>query len=181
MTRTPQIIFLNGGSSSGKSGIVRCLQELLPGAWMAFGVDSFIETLPRRLRNSEDGISFGPDGSVHVGEQFKAADAAWREGIAAIARAGGRVIIDDVLLGGGEGQRRWEGVFGELDVLWVGVRCDPLIAAGREIARGDRVPGMAASQAGVVHEGMRYDVEVDSGVAEAVECARVIVGVVGID
>ncbi|MET8982920.1 chloramphenicol phosphotransferase CPT [Streptomyces sp. NPDC004539] len=175
---TPQLIFLNGGSSSGKSGIVRCLQEALPGAWMAFGVDSFVEALPRRMQNSEEGISFAPDGSIRVGEAFKVAEAAWRAGVAAVVRAGGRVIVDDVLLGGGDGQRRWEKVLDGLDVLWVGVRCDPEIAAGREIARGDRVPGMAVAQAGVVHVGVRYDVEVDTGRMEAVECARVISGVV---
>jgi chloramphenicol 3-O phosphotransferase len=28
-----QLIVLNGGSSSGKSGIVRCLQAMLPDPW----------------------------------------------------------------------------------------------------------------------------------------------------
>jgi chloramphenicol 3-O phosphotransferase len=59
-------------------------------------------------------------------------------------------------------------------VLWVAVRCDADVAAGREIARGDRVPGMALGQAGVVHEGVRYDVEVDTTRTEAIDCARVI-------
>jgi chloramphenicol 3-O phosphotransferase len=59
-------------------------------------------------------------------------------------------------------------------VLWVGVRCDPAIAAGREIARGDRVAGMAASQAEMVHEGVGYDLEVDTGHAESLACARAI-------
>ncbi|QNP71966.1 chloramphenicol phosphotransferase CPT [Streptomyces roseirectus] len=171
---TTQVVVLNGGSSSGKSGIVRCLQEILPGAWMAFGVDSFVEALPRRLRNSEDGILFLPDGGISVGPDFKAAEAAWTQGIAAMARSGGRLIIDDVLLGRADGQRRWDAVLAGLDVLWVGVRCDPEVAAGREIARGDRVPGMAAAQAEVVHAGVRYDVEVDTSRAESLECARAI-------
>ncbi len=141
---------------------------------MAFGVDSFVEALPRKMQNSEEGILFAPDGSISVGPEFKVAEAAWREGVAAVARAGGRVIVDDVLLGGGEGQRGWEAVFGELGVLWVGVRCDAQVAAGREIARGDRVPGMAQTQAEVAHEGMRYDVVVDTSRTESLACARVI-------
>ncbi|MDX3385105.1 MULTISPECIES: chloramphenicol phosphotransferase CPT [Streptomyces] len=169
-----RVVFLNGGSSSGKSGIVRCLQEILPGAWMAFGVDSFVEALPRRMQNSEEGILFEADGSIRVGAEFKAAEAAWREGVAAVARAGGRVIVDDVLLGGADGQRGWEKVFDGVDVLWVGVRCDAQVAAGREIARGDRVPGMAVSQAEAAHAGVRYDVVVDTSRTESLACARVI-------
>ncbi|MGW1926913.1 phosphotransferase-like protein, partial [Streptomyces massasporeus] len=33
---TTQMIILNGGSSAGKSGIVRCLQAVLPDPWLAF-------------------------------------------------------------------------------------------------------------------------------------------------
>jgi chloramphenicol 3-O phosphotransferase len=68
---------------------------------------------------------------------------------------------------------------GGLRVLWVGVRCDGAVAAGREVARGDRVIGMAASQAEVVHRGMVYDLEVDTTRAESMECARAIAVHVG--
>jgi chloramphenicol 3-O phosphotransferase len=55
----------------------------------------------------------------------------------------------------------------------VGVHCDPQ-TAGREVARGDRVAGMAASQATIVHKDVTYDVEVDTGRAESLDCARLI-------
>ncbi|MER7482355.1 chloramphenicol phosphotransferase CPT [Streptomyces sp. NPDC126510] len=171
---TTQVIVLNGGSSSGKSGIVRCLQQVLPDPWPAFGVDSFVDALPARLRDSDGGITFAADGGVSVGAEFRALDAAWTEGIAAMARAGAGIIVDDVFLGGPASRQRWEKVLSGLTVLWVGVRCDSEVAAGREIARGDRVRGMAASQARVVHEGMSYDVEVDTTHTESLECARVI-------
>ena len=61
-----------------------------------------------------------------------------------------------------------------LGMLWVAVRCAPEVAAAREAARDDRVRGMAASQATIVHEGVRYDVEVDTSHAESLACARVI-------
>ena len=77
---------------------------------------------------------------------------------------------------GSAGQQRWQQALDGLDVLWVGVRCDGTVAAGREIARGDRVPGMAASQAEVVHQGVFYDVEVDTTHTEALACARAIAG-----
>ncbi|MER7400952.1 chloramphenicol phosphotransferase CPT [Streptomyces sp. NPDC000070] len=171
---TTQVIVLNGGSSSGKSGIVRCLQEVLPDPWPAFGVDSFVEALPAKMQGSDGGITFTADGGVSVGPEFRALDAAWAEGIAAMARAGARIIVDDVFLGGSHSQRRWQKALDGLDVLWVGVRCDSAVAAGREIARGDRVRGMAASQAHLVHEGVSYDLEVDTTHTESLECARII-------
>ena len=67
-----------------------------------------------------------------------------------------------------------EHALGLLPVLWVGVRCESAVAVGRETARGDRVSGMAASQADVVHQGVVYDLQVDTTHAEALECARAI-------
>ncbi|MFE6849485.1 chloramphenicol phosphotransferase CPT [Streptomyces sp. NPDC057674] len=171
---TPQIIILNGGSSAGKSGIVRCLQAVLPDPWLAFGVDSLIDAMPLRMQSSDDGIAFDADGGVSVGADFRALEGAWAQGVAAMARAGARVIIDDVFLSGAAAQDRWRTFVGDLDVLWVGVRCDSAVAEGREVARGDRVAGMAAKQADTVHRGVTYDVEVDTTRTESLECARVI-------
>jgi chloramphenicol 3-O phosphotransferase len=169
-----QVIVLNGGSSSGKSGIARCLQEVLPDPWLALGTDTLVAALPAAMQRSAGGIEFAPDGTVTVGPQYRAAEAAWAQGIAAMARAGARIILDEIFLGGGAGQQRWRPVLDGLSVLWVGVRCEAAVAAGRELARGDRIGGMAVAQAGLVHRGMAYDLEVDTTHAEARECARVI-------
>ncbi|MFD5826836.1 chloramphenicol phosphotransferase CPT [Lentzea sp. NPDC060358] len=179
MSSTAQVIVLNGGSSSGKSGIARCLQALLPEAWLAIGVDTLIDVMPARLRLGSEGVGFAQDGEVTVGAEFRMLEDAWMTGVAAMVRAGARVIVDEVFLGGPESRQRWEKALGGLDVLWVGVRCDAAVAAGRELARGDRVAGMAEVQAELVHRGMTYDVEVDTAAAEAVECARTIARAVG--
>lgn len=175
---TIRIIVLNGASSSGKSGIVRCLQAELPEPWLAYGCDSFVDSLPARMRDGggdgDGGIVFAEDGGVSVGAEFRALEAAWMEGIAAMVRAGARIVIDDVFLGGAASQECWRRALDGLEVLWVAVRCDPEAAAGREIARGDRTPGMAASQAPVVHEGVTYDLELDTTHTESMACARVI-------
>jgi chloramphenicol 3-O phosphotransferase len=168
------VIVLNGGSSSGKSGIARCLQAVLPDPWLTFGVDALIQAMPASSPTSAVGIEVAPDGEVIVGPQFRALEAAWMEGIAAMARAGARVILDEVFLGGATSQQRWKKALGTLPVLWVGVQCDSAVAAGREISRGDRIIGMAASQAGVVHRGVIYDLRVDTTHTEALECARAI-------
>lgn len=169
-----QAIVLNGGSSSGKSGIVRCLQAILPEPWLALGTDTLVAAMPASMRASGGGIEFAADGQVIVGPAFRTLEAAWIEGAAATARAGARVIVDEVFIGGADSQRRWQEALGELRVLWVGVRCDGAVAAGREIARGDRIIGMAASQADLVHQGVTYDLEVDTTHAESMACARTI-------
>ncbi|MFE7516412.1 chloramphenicol phosphotransferase CPT [Streptomyces sp. NPDC057540] len=168
------MIILNGGSSSGKTGIVRCLQALLPEPWPAFGIDSFVDALPARMQDSDDGIVFAADGGVGVGADFRTLEAAWARGLVAMARAGARIVVDDVFLGGAASQRRWREALGDLPVLWVGVRCDSAVAERRETARGDRTPGMAARQALTVHEGVEYDLEVDTTHAGSLECARAI-------
>jgi chloramphenicol 3-O phosphotransferase len=171
---TIQVIVLNGGSSSGKSGIARCLQAVLPDPWLAFGTDTLVQAMPVSTRTSTAGIEFAPDGEVIIGPEFRILEAAWIAGIAAMARAGARIIVDEVFLGGTASQQRWRNALDPLPVLWVGVRCDRAVAAGREIARGDRVAGMAASQADVVHQGIAYDLQVDTTHTEALDCARAI-------
>ena len=171
---TTQVIVLNGGSSSGKSGIARCLQAVLPDPWLAFGTDTLVQAMPMSLQTTAAGIEVGHGGEVVVGPEFRALEAAWIAGIAAMAHAGARIIVDEVFLGGPASQQRWKNALGALSVLWVGVRCDAAVAAGRELARGDRVPGMAASQAEVVHRGIAYDLQVDTTHAEALECAQAI-------
>ena len=171
---TTQVIVLNGGSSSGKSGIARCLQAILPEPWLSLGVDTLIEAMPFSAQTSASGIEFPPGGAVVIGPEFRALDEAWAAGVAAMAQAGARIIVDDVFLGGAASQQRWKQALGTLPVLWVGVRCDGAVAEAREIARGDRPAGMAASQAAAVHQGVAYDFEVDTTHAEALDCARAI-------
>lgn len=165
---------LNGGSSSGKSGIVRCLQAELPTPWLAAAIDTFVDALPASLRSGGEGIEFAADGGVAVGEEFRRLEAAWREGVAAMARAGAKIIIDDVFLGGPASQEPWRKALTGLNVLWVGVHCEGAVAEAREIARGDRPRGMAAAQAEAVHRGVAYDLEADTTHTESLTVARTI-------
>lgn len=171
---TTRIIVLNGGSSSGKTEIARCLQAILPDPWLRFSVDDLVDALPPALLDSGAGIAFGSRGEVSPGAGFQEIEAAWLSGIAAMARAGACIVYDDVFLSGDASQQRLSEQFMGIDVVWVGVRCDPAVAASREMARGDRTPGMAASQAAMVHRGVAYDLEVDTSQSPAMECARVI-------
>ncbi|GLK16787.1 chloramphenicol phosphotransferase [Herbiconiux flava] len=170
------MIVLNGGSSSGKSTVARALQELLPGIWLTFGVDTFIEALPGRGDSPRSGIGFGFDaeGAVLLSEEYTRLEDAWYSGLGSMVKSGAHLILDEVLLSGGAGQRRLRAAFGAETLICVGVRCDPEVAAAREAARGDRVAGMARRQASVVHTGVSYDVEVDTTFQSPDECARVV-------
>jgi chloramphenicol 3-O phosphotransferase len=169
-----QVIVLNGGSSSGKSAIAHALQAILPQPWLSLSVDDLVAALPPSLTDSGSGIVFGQRGEVVVGGGFRQIEAAWLAGLGAMARAGARVIFDDVFLGGGASQERVRAGLDGLHVLWVGVHCDPEIAVRRELSRGDRVAGMAAAQAETVHQGVVYDIEIDTSNTESLDCARAI-------
>ncbi|HEX8729513.1 MAG TPA: AAA family ATPase [Ktedonobacterales bacterium] len=168
----PQIILLNGGSSSGKTSIAIDLQELLPTTWLRFSIDDLVEALPASLFTRSEGLTFGENGEVRPGPEFQRLEAAWMQGIAAMARAGASIIIDDVFLSGVAARDRWRTSLAGLSVLWVGVRCAPQVAAAREQARQDRNSGMAAAQAQIVHVGMQYDLEVDTTFASPRDCAE---------
>jgi chloramphenicol 3-O phosphotransferase len=169
-----RVIVLNGGSSSGKSAIARSLQGALPQPWLTIGTDDFVEALPPVMQDSDGGIEITPDGGVQVGPEFRQLELAWIAGVVAMVGAGARVIVDEVFLGGAASQGRWRDALGDIDTLWVGVRCEPGTAARREAARGDRIAGMAAQQAGLVHRGVTYDFEVDTTHVDAVTCANAI-------
>jgi chloramphenicol 3-O phosphotransferase len=167
-----QVIVLNGGSSAGKSSIARALQEVLPELWLTFGTDVLAEALPGRGDDPRSGLVLEADGTVTVKPEFRAIEEIWYEGLAVMATRGAFLILDEIFLAGGAGQQRLRGLLGDLDVLWAGVHCDPLVAASRETARADRVPGMAMAQAVAVHAGVVYDVEVDTTDCSAIACAR---------
>lgn len=172
------IVVVNGGSSSGKTSMARCLQQLLlPRIWLRWSIDDFVEALPASKGNEQEMIEFGSGGTVQVGPAFRKAEAAWVAGIAATAREGVGVILDDVFLGGSASQQRLSSGLSGLQPLWVGVRCDREVAAARESRRADRVAGMAAAQAQVVHRGVHYDIEVDSTAASPMACARRVLSV----
>lgn len=172
------VIILNGGSSSGKTSVAKCLQDSLQVPWLRFGIDDLIDAMPDAMIDTDRGIRFDSDGSVSPGHEFRALESAWMLGIAAMVRGGARVIIEDVFVSGADARKRWQESLRGLRVLWVGVFCDPAVASEREVRRGDRVAGMAALQATAVHVGMDYDVRVDTTEMRPEECAAIIAQIV---
>jgi chloramphenicol 3-O phosphotransferase len=170
-----QVILLNGVSSAGKTSLAAAIQRRMPQPWLTMGVDTMIVGMPPQYNATHDGLLFYADGRVVVGPKFAALEAAWRIGLGAMARSGLRLVLDEVLFDGPESQRQWNAALAGLEVLWVGVKCDLAVLEAREKARGDRVIGMAAKQLAFVHDGIVYDLEVDTSRVSTEECAEEIV------
>jgi chloramphenicol 3-O phosphotransferase len=170
------VIVLNGGSSSGKSSLAICLQKRLAGTWLTLGIDDLIRALSQGPTDTTaaGSMEFKADGSIVIRQTFRNAEASWYEGLAAIARAGTGVIVDEVFLDGADSQARLQTSLEGLAVVWVGVRCHPAIAEGRERRRPDRMKGLARDQAERVHEGVSYDIVVDTTETPTAGCATLI-------
>lgn len=155
MTGKASIIFLHGASSSGKSTLARLLQDRIERPFWHISID--------HLRDS----------GVLPLARVKAGDFKWREmrapffagyhaSLAAYAAAGNNLIIEHILDTPG-----WQGELAEqfrpFDVLFVALHCPVDELNRRELARGDRPVGSAEKDALTIHEGRRYDLELQTG------------------
>jgi chloramphenicol 3-O phosphotransferase len=159
------IIFLNGCTSAGKSSLTKALQKSLPGLWLTSGMDHAIGMAPPQLHHHQDGFFFDQDeaGSVRLnfGLSGQKLLAAHRRGALAMARDGTNLILDEVHATPNM-RDLWLEALKDSDVWLVGVHCSLDTLERREIARGDRRIGQARGQFGKVHQGMVYDIEVDT-------------------
>lgn len=153
------IIFLNGTSSSRKTSIVKCLQEILDDPYLHFSVDTFVFMLPEKYLNQTD--------LPKVGSKVISC---MHHCIAAAVSLGNNVIVDHVL----ENQdwlTECVEMLSDFPVLFVGVRCPIEEVERRERDRGDRQVGLARWQLGRVHAHEIYDFEVDTSIYNPMECA----------
>ncbi len=175
--RLPDIILLNGSTSSGKTSIARGLLAALPQPYLHFGIDTIFPALPPSLCETPLGYVFAhePDGAMPIllGEGFLGVSRAWRRMIRAGVDAGQRFVIDDVWITP-EDRPDWEAVLAGLDVVFVGVRCGIAELQRRELARGDRGVGQALSQHRTVHSRGPYDLEVDTTATPSADCVAAI-------
>ena len=169
----PQVLVLNGGSSSGKTTLAHCLQDLLDGYWLRLGLDTLIDAAPRTLF-AAGGLAMADDGTIDPGPDFVEIERQWMAGVGAMAAAGAHILVEDNFISGATAQERWAKALDGVAVGWIGVRCDPEIAKAREAERVERIAGMAETQAYSVHEGIVYDLEVDAGRTDPKELAATV-------
>lgn len=179
MSKSPRIILLNGVGSAGKSSIAKALQAITREPFLHVAMDAFLEMLPQTLWGHPDGIVFEtvqeggkPSVIIRSGPAAERLLSGMRHGIAAMARQGNKLIVDDVLLDGDNAA--YEAALAGLDLVRVGVFAPLEILEAREAARGDRMIGLARWQYDRVHKNMTYDLEVDSSRQTAMECAELI-------
>jgi chloramphenicol 3-O phosphotransferase len=186
---TGRIILLNGSSSAGKTTLAITLQQLLPDPWHHIALDQFRDGLGGRYRglNSPPGtpgarglnvvpVALGNERvtEVQFGDLGKQVLRGMRRAIAAFAREGNNVIIDDLMFEKEFLHDYLEALDG-FDVLFVGVRCPIDVVNAREAKRPGRFPGTATSHFDRVHKHCVYDIEVDTGTAKPRECAQLII------
>ncbi len=164
------IILINGASSSGKTSLIRCLQERLDAPYLDMGIDRFIFMLPGRFLNRPlwDDVLGKAD---HAGMTGTLLVSGMHRAVAAAARAGLNVLIDHVLV-----ERAWiedcAQLFSDLPAYLVGLHCPLEVLEERERHRKDRTLGQARVQFPVIHRYAVYDLELDTSVLSVEECAN---------
>lgn len=176
-----QVVILNGAPRSGKSSIASVIQETFAGTWLNLGVDIARAMTPP---GAQPGIGLRPGEPHHpAAAALPVLYSALWESVAAHARLGLNVVVDVGLYDtaiAGDAARRLTGS----PVLFVGVLCDiEVIMERRRRAGTGRYAVGSASQPvpepvlkwqHEVHAHWAYDLEVDTSVATAHDCASAI-------
>jgi chloramphenicol 3-O phosphotransferase len=169
------VVVLNGASSAGKTTIAsgfRDRRAAVGDFWLLTGIDDILAKLPSDWMSagpdvgafSADGIRFErtPEGvTVRVGRVGRQLLRAYQAGVAASARVGLNVIVDEVVIDKTSWDD-WVAALAGVEVVWVGIHCSADVAEERNRVRGDRFLGLARAQTATVHLHARYDFEIDT-------------------
>ena len=160
--KTPDILFLNGTSSSGKTTISQLLQHQLEEVFLHVSLDAFAAMFPQSKLGDKKLCSLA-EPKLFAG---------FYRCVAALASCENKVIVDTVVFD--SQQEMFEALFQPFDVVYVAVRCSLEQLEQREKVRGDRAIGLARKQFSEVHRFLKYDIEVDTSGQSAQQCAETI-------
>jgi len=173
-----RVVILNGVGSVGKTSTARALQQIAAAPFLHVSMDAFVSMLPERMFGHPDGVTFEPQGDhgkpsilIRSGPVMARAMKGMRRAIAAMAEQGNDLIVDDVMVGGGEAEE-YRFLLAPFELRMVGLFASLEVLESRERARGDREIGLARWQYGRVHLGLVYDLEIDTAAATPMECAE---------
>jgi chloramphenicol 3-O phosphotransferase len=173
------IILLNGVGSVGKSTVAKALQAITAEPFLHVPMDAFLDMMPERCWNHPDGLTFEavqqdgkPSVVIRSGPIVEQALRGMRHAVAAMARQGSNLIVDDVLIG--DELAEYSAVLAGHSFHTVGLFAPLAVLEERERARGDRMIGLARWQFDRVHESKRYDLELDTSTASPTACAEAI-------
>lgn len=180
MTR-PIVIVLNGVGSAGKSSAAKALQGLARAPLLHVSMDTFLEMLPARMFGHPDGYIFEtliedgkPSVAIHSGPVLAKLLSGMRHAVAAMAAQGLNIVVDDVMFAGGEADEYRRLLAADCEVRLVGLFAPLEVLEQRERDRGDRAIGLARWQYGRVHEGIDYDLRIETAPLTSEEVARTI-------
>ncbi len=164
------IIILNGASSSGKSSLLKELQNTFNEPYLNAGLDKFLWMLPSRYldRPLWDDVLGKAD---HAGETGHKLIYAMHRAIFALAENGFNLLVDHVLVEPGWVQDCAE-LFAVQPAYLIGIRCPLEVLELREKERRDRTLGQARLQFERVHAHGLYDFEVDTSIESVEDCAK---------
>ncbi len=185
--RRPTVILLNGVGSVGKTSTAKALQAMALEPLLHVSMDSFLDMLPARMFGHPDGYIFEvqvsegyPAIAIHSGPAMERLLDGMRHAVAALARQGNSLIVDDVMFSGGEAQAYRELVSPHADLHLVGLHAPLEALEQRERDRGDREIGLARWQFHRVNRDMVYDLDIDTSQHTPNEVAEKICRALGI-
>ena len=158
--QTGTIIILNGTSSSGKTTLIRLLQDSLDMPFLEFGIDKLIWTLPQRYFHKPlwDEVLGKADQAGKYGHQLVRS---MHTSIRSMAENGLNILADHVLIEPDwvvDCAKQLEG----LNAYLIGIHCSLETLEQREKERKDRTLGQAWAQFNKVHVHGTYDFTVDT-------------------
>ncbi len=183
----PQIIYLNGPSSSGKSTLAKALQDALNPPYLHIGIDKIIGMMPEKVNNWTGGVaelgyswraSSDPDGhriqELQIGPFSNRISSAYKKIVVLLLELGHQLIVDDVAFGH-EDLDRWKNLLNGFSVLYVGIKTPLDVLELREKNRGNRILGSARAQYFKAHNDTHYDLDIDTSLLSTDECvARIL-------
>ena len=177
-----QIILLNGVGSAGKSSIAKALQAMSSQPILHVQMDAFIEMLPAEYGDHPDAWTYSlvpnsskPEIAIREGPLGRRLLQGMRHAVHALAAQGLDLVVDDVLMGRSDpGVSEYADLLSEFQFFRVGVFASLETLEIREKQRGDRLLGLARWQFDRVHEGMDYDLEVQTDTMSPAAVAEAI-------
>lgn len=189
-----KVIFLNGASNSGKTTIAKELQDLLVEPYLHIGVDTFINMVPSRYIGTSDTAKQGfywqvgrdttgvESGKICAGSYGKRVITGMGYACLALLAKGLNIIMDEVCYGKPQVDF-YKNLFRDYPAIYVGVHCPLEVILKRERAgnlvsrtEATKLPRLstAAQELAVVHQGVTYDLNVNTAVMTSLECAEEI-------
>ncbi|HKY95325.1 MAG TPA: chloramphenicol phosphotransferase [Kiloniellales bacterium] len=176
---TATVVLLNGVGSVGKGSVAKALQEVTREPFLHVAMDAFLDMLPPAYWDHDEGLRFVPrslDGETAIevtsGAVSERLLAGMRLAVRALAEAGNNVIVDEVAERAAMAE--YERLLAPFRLYRVALMAPLAVLEERERARGDRMLGLARWQVAHLHEGQRYDLEVDTSAMTPLQCAEKI-------